>query len=197
MEAGLGTGALGPSVPGAYTELGVASWYGLPFHGRQASDGETFDMNQLVAAHRTLPFGSVVRVTNTNNGRSIEVRIIDRGPFVKGRIIDLSLAAARAIDMVGSGIAPVRIEVVSTPATIAIFSVQVGAFSERENAERLRAQYTSRYPVYLQEYDAPAGHFYRVRVGRFATQREAEELASQLTAENGQQTFVVRLDGIP
>jgi rare lipoprotein A len=175
----------------------VASWYGQPFHGRQASNGEIFDMNQMVAAHRTLPFGSIVRVTNMNNGRQTEVRIIDRGPFVEGRIIDLSLAAARAIDMVGSGIAPVRIEVLSGPAAAGgSFSVQVGAFHERENAERLRGQFKDRYPVYIQEYDAPGGHFYRVRIGRVATQREAEQLAGQLAGENRLQTFVVRLDGI-
>jgi rare lipoprotein A len=188
---------IAPGGPGVYTEQGVASWYGAPFHGRQASNGEVFDMNQMVAAHRTLPFGSVVRVTNMNNGRQIEVRIIDRGPFVEGRIIDLSLAAARAIDMVGTGVAPVRIEVVSSPAAIAgSFSVQVGAFHERENAERLRKQFTDRYPVYIQEYDAPGGHFYRVRIGRVATQQEAEQLAGQLAGENNLQTFVVRLDGI-
>ena len=154
-------------------------------------------MNQLVAAHRTLPFGSIVRVTNMNNGRQAQVRIIDRGPFVPGRIIDLSLAAAKAIDMVGSGIAPVRIEVISAPVVLAgSFSVQVGAFSERANADRLRAQFTARYPVYVQEYDAPAGHFYRVRVGRATTQREAEQLAGQLSSESGFPTFVVRLDGI-
>ena len=76
-----------PVLPPAYSEQGVASWYGLPFHGRKASDGEIFDMNQLVAAHRTLPFNSVVRVTNLNNGRQIDVRIIDRGPFVAGALL--------------------------------------------------------------------------------------------------------------
>jgi rare lipoprotein A len=186
-----------PGGPGIYSEQGVASWYGPPFHGRQASDGEVFDMNQMVAAHRTLPFGSIVRVTNMNNGRQTEVRIIDRGPFVAGRIIDLSLAAARAIDMVGSGIAPVRIEVLSGPvAAGGSFSVQVGAFRERDNADRLRGQFKDRYPVYIQEYDTPGGHFYRVRIGRVATQREAEQLASLLAGENRQQTFVVRLDGV-
>jgi rare lipoprotein A len=191
------TGGVAPGTGGIYTEQGVASWYGLPFHGRQASDGEIFDMNQLVAAHRTLPFGSMVRVTNLNNGLHIDVRIIDRGPFVSGRIIDLSLAAAKAINMVGSGIAPVRIEVLAAGSTVSnIFSVQVGAFQQRENAERLQAQFMARYPVYVQEYDTAAGHFYRVRVGRTTTQQEAEQLASQLASENGFQTFVVRLDGI-
>src|SRR4029077_3124053 len=106
-----GAASPGKSVaPGTYVARGVASWYGAPFHGRQSSSGEIFDMNRFVAAHRTLPFGSIVRVTNLNNGKHTEVRIIDRGPFIEGRLIDLSLAAAHAIDMVGTGIAPVWLE---------------------------------------------------------------------------------------
>jgi rare lipoprotein A len=175
----------------------VASWYGAPFHGRQSSSGEIFDMNRFVAAHRTLPFGSIVRVTNLNNGEHTEVRIIDRGPFVEGRLIDLSLAAAHAIDMTGTGVAPVRLELVSSPAPLTgAFSVQVGAFQQRKNADRLRADLSRRYPVYLQDYEAPAGRFYRVRVGRLATQQAAERFAAQLTRERGFHTFVVRLDGL-
>jgi rare lipoprotein A len=176
----------------------VASWYGIPFHGRQSSSGEVFDMNKFVAAHRTLPFGSVLRVTNLNNGKHTEVRVIDRGPFVRGRLIDLSLAAARAIDMVGTGIAPVRLELVSSPAPLAgDFSVQVGAFQERGNADRLRKDLSRRYPVFVQNYEAPAGRLYRVRVGRLATEQAAEGFAAQLERERGfRNTFVVRLDGL-
>jgi rare lipoprotein A len=188
---------LPPLLPPAYSEQGVASWYGLPFHGRKASDGEIFDMNQLVAAHRTLPFNSVVRVTNLNNGRQIEVRIIDRGPFVAGRVIDLSLAAARAIDMIGTGIAPVRIELVTAaPPVLAVYSVQIGAFQESQKAEELRAQLAPRYPVFVQEFNSDAGHFYRVRVGRLATQQEAQQLAYRITTDDNFATFVVRLDGL-
>jgi peptidoglycan lytic transglycosylase len=184
--------------PGTYVERGIASWYGAPFHGRQSSSGEIFDMNRFVAAHRTLPFGSIVRVTNLNNGKYTEVRIIDRGPFVEGRLIDLSLAAANAIDMVGTGIAPVRLELVSSPlALTGAFSVQVGAFQQRKNADRLRADLSRRYPVFVQDYEAPAGRLYRVRVGRLATERAAERFAAQLTRERGfHNTFVVRLDGL-
>ena len=155
-------------------------------------------MNQFVAAHRTLPFGSVVRVTNLNNGKNTEVRIIDRGPFVEGRVIDLSLAAAHAIDMVGTGVAPVRLELVSSPAPLAgAFSVQVGAFQQRRNADRLRADLSPYYPVFVQDYNAPAGRLYRVRVGRLATQQAAERFAAQLARERGfHNTFVVRLDGL-
>jgi rare lipoprotein A len=187
---------IGPSL-GGYTEQGMASWYGLPFHGRKAANGEIFDMNELVAAHRTLTFGSIVRVTNMNNGLSVDVRIIDRGPFVAGRIIDLSQAAAKAIQMIGTGIAPVRIEVVTAAGSLNnVFSVQVGAFQKRENAERLRTLFMARYPVYVQEFDTAAGHFYRVRIGRLATQQDALQLAGQLANENSLNTFVVRLDGI-
>ena len=95
-----------------YRETGVASWYGKPFHGRKTASGERYNMNKMTAAHRTLPFGVVVKVTNLDNGRSIKVRITDRGPFVKGRIIDLSRAAARKLDMIGTGTVRVRIAVV-------------------------------------------------------------------------------------
>jgi rare lipoprotein A len=184
-------------LPNIYSEQGIASWYGPPFHGRRASDGEIFDMNQLVAAHRTLPFGTIVRVTNLSNGMQVDVRIIDRGPFVAGRVIDLSLAAAQAINMVGPGTASVKLELVSGPQPPAagIFTVQVGAFQERENAERLRAGLLARYPdIFFQEFDAPAGHFYRVLVGRLANEQAAEQEAAKLASEDGLQTFVVRVD---
>ena len=96
-----------------YTEQGNASWYGIPFDGRRASNGEIYDMHKLTAAHRTLPFDTVVRVTNLSNGKSTVVRITDRGPFVDNRIIDLSMAAAREIDSIGPGVVPVRLEILS------------------------------------------------------------------------------------
>jgi peptidoglycan lytic transglycosylase len=194
-----GAGTSERAVPaGTYVERGVASWYGAPFHGRQSSSGEIFDMNRFVAAHRTLPFGSIVRVTNLNNGKNTEVRIIDRGPFVGGRVIDLSLAAAHAIDMVGTGVAPVRLELLSSPSPLTgAFSVQVGAFQQRKNAERLRTDLSRRYPVMVQDFEAPAGRLYRVRVGRLATEQAAERLAAELSREKGfRNTFVVRLDGL-
>ena len=96
-------------------ETGIASWYGEPYHGRTASNGEIYDMDQLTAAHRTLPFETIVRVTNLSNNRNVDVRITDRGPFVKGRIIDLSLAAARDIDMLREGVVRVRLKVIPPP----------------------------------------------------------------------------------
>jgi rare lipoprotein A len=179
----------------------MASWYGEPFHGRRAANGEVYDMNQPTAAHRTLPFGSIVRVTNLDNGRQTEVRITDRGPFVDGRIIDLSFAAARSVDMVGAGIARVRLELLSAgraPAGAGNFTVQVGAFTQRQNAEQLRRRLMARYnAVYIQDYDAPNGYFYRVRVGRVPSQQGAEQLAAELRTRQRLDTFVVRLDETP
>ena len=103
-----------PGTPGrGHTETGMASWYGKKFHGRKTANGERYNMNALTAAHRTLPFGTVVRVTNLDNGRSVVVRINDRGPFKKGRIIDLSRKAARELDMIGPGVVKVRLKVTS------------------------------------------------------------------------------------
>jgi len=135
-EAAKRTGAAATPNPAlsAYTEEGIASWYGIPFHGRRASNGEVYDMNKLTAAHRTLPFETVVRVTNLSNGKATVVRITDRGPFVDNRIIDLSMAAAREIDSVGAGVVPVRLEIVSAgidPGS-GFFTVQVGPFANAE-----------------------------------------------------------------
>lgn len=188
--------ALAP-VP-AYAEEGIASWYGPTFDGKRASDGEIYDMRLMVAAHRTLPFGSIVRVTNLDNGLQTQVRIIDRGPFVNGRIIDLSLAAARSLKLVGPGTAHVRIELLSSPAPLTgDFTVQVGAFSLRDNAERLRMQLSGRYmPVFIEETNAPNGHFFRVRVGKVPSQDAAQRLAATLATQGGLQPFVVRLDDV-
>jgi rare lipoprotein A len=179
-----------------FVEEGTASWYGIPFHGRRAANGEIFDMNSLVAAHRTLPFGSILRVTNLNNGRDVQVRVIDRGPFVGDRILDLARAAAVALDMIGTGTAPVHIELLSGPnPAVSDFTVQVGAFADPANAERLRDRLLARYqPIFIQDYDAPTGHFYRVRVGRVPSPDAAQQLAVQLRDSDGFQTFVMRLD---
>ena len=184
-------------VPSNYTEDGIASWYGVPYHGRRAANGEIYDMYKLTAAHRTLPFETIVRITNKKNGKQVEVRITDRGPFVEGRIIDLSLGAARELDMVGMGIAPVQLSLVSGPAspTGGLFTIQVGAFLSRDNAERLRKQMQERYSfAIVQEYDAPQGLFYRVRVGKLTSEDAAKALGDKLRDQEHVQPFVVRLD---
>jgi rare lipoprotein A len=184
-----------PAVPGEYVEEGVASWYGDPFNGRRTSNGEVYDMHQMTAAHRTLPFGAIVRVTNLRNGKQTEVRITDRGPFVANRVIDLSLSAAQAIEMVGPGTAPVRLELIGGPNPAGFFGVQVGAFQSQDNAQNFRARLTARYgTVSVAQFDGPNGMFYRVRVGRLPTEAAAQQLADQLRANEQLTTFVVRLD---
>ena len=183
-------------------EEGLASWYGHPFHGRSTSSGETYNMYDLTAAHRTLPFGVRVRVHDLENGQSVEVRINDRGPFIEGRIIDLSYAAAQAIQMVGSGTALVRLEILNAgaipgpAAEPGVYSVQVGAFKDRSNAERLKARLESQFgPVVIQSFDRGDGLFHRVRVGRETTEDSARALAAQLSeAGLATETFVVRLN---
>jgi len=182
--------------PAGYTEDGNASWYGNPFNGRRASNGEIYDMYKLTAAHRTLPFDTMVRVTNLNNGKSTTVRITDRGPFVEGRIIDLSLAAAREIESVGPGVVPVRLEVLGdVDVTAGYFTVQVGAFHDRGNAERLRDRLSASYsPIFIQQYDSPDGAFYRVRVGKISGEDSARDFGEQLRIKEGFAPLVVRLD---
>ncbi len=185
-----------PAIPGSYLEEGVASWYGIPFNGHRTSNGEIYDMHEFTAAHRTLPFNCMVRVTNLDNGKQTEVRINDRGPFVANRIIDLSLSAAQAIEMVGPGTANVRLEIVSGPSPqVGFFGVQIGAFKVEANAEHLKAQMEAVFPpVSIATYDSPNGALYRVRVGRLPTEEAAHELASQLRNAGHSTTFVVRLD---
>ena len=183
--------------PEGYIEEGNASWYGVPFHGRRASNGEIYDMNKLTAAHRTLPFDTMVRVTNLNNGKTTTVRITDRGPFVENRIIDLSLAAAREIGSVGPGVVPVRIEMITpgVDVTGGFFTVQVGAFRDAGNAQRLRDRLSASYsPIFIQQYDSPDGLFYRVRVGKVTGEDAARDFGEQLRQREGFTPFVVRLD---
>jgi len=177
-------------------ETGLASWYGHPYHGRPAADGEIYDMEKLTAAHRTLPFGTWVRVVNLTNGRTVDVRIIDRGPFVENRIIDLSHAAAQAIELIGPGVAPVRLDILSVPTVSAAdnwYGVQAGAFLDADRAERLRASLEREFgPARLvQRADSPS--FWRVVVGRVPSQEAAAQLAAQVRAQTGT-AFVVRLD---
>ena len=178
------------------SETGLASWYGHPYHGRAAANGEIYDMEKLTAAHRTLPFGTWVHVTNLTNAKAVDVRITDRGPFVDGRIIDLSHAAAEAIDMVGPGVAEVRVDLVSAP-TLTVsanwFAVQAGAFADKGRAQRLLSSLEREYgPAHLVlRPGSPA--LWRVLVGKEPTEQAAGELARRMRSEVGP-AFVVRLD---
>jgi len=186
-----------PSVASGYVETGLASWYGHPYHGRPAADGEIYDMETLVAAHRTLPFQTWVRVYDLDTNKTVEVRIIDRGPFVDGRIIDLSHAAARAIDMIGPGTANVRMEVIGVPAGVpaAIYVVQVGAFQSRATAERIQAQMAERYgQTRVMERKENPG-IWRVLVGNEPDLDSANVLRERIQRETGERkAFAVRLD---
>jgi rare lipoprotein A len=191
--------AAGSEGGAGYVEEGVASWYGFPFQGRRASDGEIYDMNQMTAAHRTLPFNTIVRVTNLNNGMQTEVRIIDRGPFVEGRIIDLSLAAAKAIDMVGTGTAPVRLEMISAGPIVTISNpaaAPAGPSAATENSASAPAKSPSAaasaatasagppaasVSARAANGDVNVGVF-AVQIGSFATQAGASKLRDQLAA---------------
>ncbi len=187
-----------PALPSDYApETGVASWYGHPYHGRQSASGEIYDMEQMTAAHRTLPFGTQVQVENLDNGMSTQVRINDRGPFIDNRIIDLSHAAANAIQMVGPGVARVRLTIVGEPAVPepALFAIQVAAFSSRENADRMQARMAGLYGSATLRLRAGATPLWRVLVGQAPDPDHAEVLARQIrAAEQVPEAFVVRLD---
>lgn len=147
------------------SEVGLASWYGPPYAGRKGADGTVYDQNAMTAAHLTLPLGTVVRVTNLTTNQSAVVRITDRGPFVRGRIIDLSLAAAKAIGVYRVGVARVRVEAFAspTPQVAGRWCVQVGAFSREKDAVKLKEQLSRRYTTArVIEFAGPTGHWVRV-----------------------------------
>jgi len=180
----------------------LASWYGHPYHGRPTSSGEIYNMYDLTAAHRTLPFGTRVRVQNLESGQSVDVRINDRGPFVEGRIIDLSYSAAQAIGLVGPGTARVRLEILNpnlvtgTAAPPGVFAVQVGAFKDRSKAERLKGRIGPQFgPVIIQSFDRGDGLLHHVCVGRESTEDGARALGHELQQTGlATETLVVRLN---
>jgi len=187
-----------PAIPGT-AQVGTASWYGRPFHGRRAANGEIYDMETMTAAHRTLPFGTRVRVQNLENGKTVDLRIIDRGPFVEDRIIDVSHAAARSLAMVGPGTASVRVEILSVPAKEPAqrFAVQVGAFQDRALAEDLQRRMEKRYGTakIIEREGNPA--LWRVLTGKPDNMEAAQSLARRIRSENPDKAgaaFVVRLD---
>ena len=182
-----------PARPGT-VEKGIASWYGEPYHGRRTASGEVYDMFGVSAAHRTLPFGTVVRVTRRDTGQRVEVRINDRGPFIKGRIIDLSYGAARRIALDVDGIAPVKVEVLGRteeppsgsrqqrpPGVTACWWVQVGAFADVDNARRAeeRLARAGEGAVVLEGED----RLYRVRVGPVDSEEEAGRIRERILGE--------------
>jgi len=175
-----------------WTEKGIASWYGEPYHGRRTASGEVYDMHAMTAAHKTLPFGSMVAVHRRDTGADVKVRINDRGPFIEGRIIDLSYAAAKKIALDRDGVAPVKIKVVGreeiqpAPAPVTspgdshgCFWVQVGAFGDPENARRAERELerSGEEAVVL---EGVAG-LWRVRIGPFNKEKAAEKARNRVT----------------
>jgi len=201
-----------PSAIG-FAQDGIASWYGQKFHGRPTSSGELYDMYAMTAAHKTLPLGTHVKVTSKKNGKSIIVRVNDRGPFIQDRIIDLSYTAARSLEMVGPGTVPVRVEAIQVAQEHTVegmttweaeaipdfrrgsFTVQVGAFQTLDNAHK-------KAEIIRQEFDTVRVHhsrlsqngYYRVQVGQFTDLIEAHLVASQLRDKGGRDVMVVALD---
>lgn len=190
-----------PTVPAdakpILVETGLASWYGAPYHNRRGSNGEVYNMHAFTAAHRTLPLGSIVRVTNVKTDHSVLVRITDRGPFVKGRILDLSLAAAKKIEVWAPGTAMVHMEVLQTPAPLdqgGRWAVQIGGIQEQSVADDLAGHLTRRYhSAKVLCFSSPVGDWWvRVRV-KDDDRKRAEEVAHDTTTPEGA-IFLVRLD---
>jgi rare lipoprotein A len=178
-------------------ETGNASWYGAPYHNRRSSNGEIYDMHALTAAHRTLPLGSTVRVTNLKTGHFTVVRITDRGPFVEGRIVDLSLAAAKQADIWQTGVAKVRLEVLRTPVPFdhgGRWAVQIGSFPDEGDARTLANHLSRRYKTAkVLSFGSPVGDWW-VRVRVLQDDRTRAEEVSRDTKTTEGKVFLVRLD---
>jgi rare lipoprotein A len=179
------------------TEFGVASWYGPPYHNRTGADGTVFDQNAMTAAHRTLPMGSTVRVTNVATNQSVLVRVTDRGPFVPGRVLDLSMAAAKAIGVWRPGVAQVKIEAFAhaTNDPAGRWCVQIGAFKSADDALDLQAELMQRYKTAkVIEFTGPTGHWVRVNPAK-PDLAHANEVAQSLESPDpAALPYVVRLD---
>jgi len=185
-----------------FRQEGLASWYGAEEHGGPTSNGEVFDMYKPTAAHKTLPLGCYIRVTSTANGKSTVVRVNDRGPFIPGRIVDLSYRAAQELDFVGAGVTPVVLEVLPSgsakvdrgiaPDGGSSFTLQVAAFTGRE-AARLVAERLGKQLAYavVREVETERGRLYRVHAGRFRSRADAEAARSSLARNGFPDAFIV------
>jgi rare lipoprotein A len=187
-----------PGYPIGYIEQGMASWYGPGFQGNKTANGERYDMHKLTAAHRTLPLGSIAVVRSASTGKEVTVRINDRGPFAKGRILDLSYAGARMLGMIAQGTDHIELRVIGLQgrsADMGFLRVQIGSFAERRNAAMLLERAQRLYAGgRIQAVDLPDGRRYRVQVGEFKTEQQAESAAGRLEADLAVQPFVFRDD---
>ena len=187
-----------------FTETGLASWYGPPYAGRKGADGTVYNQNAMTAAHLTLPMGSTVRVTNLANGESVVVKITDRGPFVRGRIIDLSLAAAKATGVYRAGVARVKVEAFAPPVRANVgqtaqiggkWCVQVGAFARESDAIKLKNELIQRYSTAkVIEFPGPTGHWVRINPKQ-PDRTHASEVADSIhPKDSGALPYLTRLD---
>ncbi len=175
-------------------ETGIAAWYGMEYQGRRTATGEVFDMNGLAAAHRTLPLGTVIRVTNLDNSKSIEVTVTHRGPSTRSRIIDLSYGAARELGFVAQGMARVSIEATTETGGPAFYTVQAAAFLEEENAKILKGRLSKKFEfIAIVPVETNISRSYQVRVGSYASAERAEQIAEKL-AKEGLEPVVLRRD---
>ena len=177
-----------------YIETGIASWYGDEFHGRKTSNGEIYNMFALTAAHKTLPMNTQVKVTNLENGKYVILKINDRGPFVKNRIIDLSYAGAERLDMVEPGTAPVRVESIGKVRNLGLerYSVQIGAFQDLSNALALKAEIAQKHDnnVRIKRFLLDNEPIYRVMVGSYKNRKDAS-CAERKLESKGYEAFIV------
>jgi len=196
----------------SFSQWGKASWYGEEFHGKKTSNGEVYNMYDMTAAHKTLPFDTVVSVKNVENNRTIEVRINDRGPFARSRIIDLSYAAAKKLGIVGPGTAYVKIDALAKPIQSDMskgntasysatdlyegnFTVQIGAFGEMKNAERLRKELARTHEdVFITSYFNGKDTFYRVKVGKYTNLAQANRFERIMIQKGYKDAFAVAED---
>lgn len=192
-----------------FKDRGIASWYGKKFHGRKTSSGEIYNMYAMTAAHKTLPLGTHLSVINLNNSQKVIVRINDRGPFVRGRIIDLSYAAAKKLKIISAGTAPVEIVALGTDTSIQTtgsrssqkpaidyysgnFTFQIGAFKDKNNAVRLKTKLDERYQnVHITEYDTGQDILYRVRIGQVSSLEEAVSYENTLLQHGFKDVFII------
>jgi len=177
----------------AYNETGYASWYGPGFHGRRAANGEVYDQNALTAAHRTLPFGTLVEVTRRDTGHRVVVRITDRGPFVRGRIIDLSHEAARRLHSIGPGVVPVRLRIAALPDAAPLmgaYTVQLGNFQDPTRAQALYERLGPRIPG-LRMVSEPATASVKVVTRPYTDYRRAARVAWRIRRDLQPDAFVV------